>query len=187
MNKVLIVYGTRYGATKGTSDEIALVLKQQNFDVKVVNAKEEKIKDISEYKLIVVGSGMALGNWVNEAEDFVKRFRKELENKKLALFISSLKPIEEKQGKPDLVAKIRKIGLDDKILKYNLKPFSVGVFGGVIDYNKLSFLLRKGMEVGYKSALQKHGFKEVESGVYDLRDWNEIHNWAKELAEKAQE
>jgi menaquinone-dependent protoporphyrinogen oxidase len=187
MNKALIVYGTRFGATKGTADIIGKLLQEQNLDVKVVNAKEDKIKDITEYQLIVVGSGMALGNWVNEAEDFIKRFRKELENKKIALFISSLKPIEEKQGKTDLVAKIRKIGLEDKILKYNLKPISVGIFGGVIDYNKLNFLLRKSMEVGYKSALQKHGFKEVESGVYDLRDWNEIHIWAKELAKKTQE
>jgi len=185
--KTLIVYATRYGATKGIAEEIAKVLQEQNFEVKVVNVKEEKIKDILEYGLIVVGSGMALGNWVNEAEDFVKKFRKELENKKLALFISSLKPVEEKQGKTDLVARIQKIGLDDKILKYNLKPIALGIFGGIIDYNKLGFLLRKGMEVGYKSALQKHGFKEVEPGVYDLRDWDAIHNWAKELAKKARE
>jgi len=41
--------------------------------------------------------------------------------------------------------------------------------------------------VGYKSALQKHGFKEVEPGVYDLRDWDEIRSWTKELAKKAQD
>jgi menaquinone-dependent protoporphyrinogen IX oxidase len=41
----LIVYGTRYGATAGTSEEIAKVLQGEGFDVKVVNAKEEKIKD----------------------------------------------------------------------------------------------------------------------------------------------
>lgn len=182
----LVVYATRYGATKGTSEEIAKALKENNFTVKLVNAKEEKVKDVSEYDLIIVGSGMAMGNWGGEAEDFVKKFRREFENKKLALFISSLKPIEEKAGNAKAVARIRKIGFDDKILKYNLKPISLGLFGGVIDYNKLGFILRKSMEVGYKSALQKHGFKEVEPGVYDLRDWNEIRNWAKELAKKAQ-
>ena len=74
-------------------------------------------------------------------------------------------------GKPDQVARTRKIGLDDKILKYHLKPITIGFFGGVLDYNKMGFLTRKAMEVGYKSQLQKHGFKEVEPGVYDLRDW----------------
>ena len=185
--KVLVVYGTRYGATKGTSEEIGKVLQEANFEVKILNAKEEKIKDITEYGLVVVGSGMAMGNWASEAEDFVKRFHKDLENKKLAIFISSLKPVEEQEGKTALVARIQKIGLDDKILKYQLKPISTGVFGGIIDYNKMNFIIKKSMEIGYKAALQKHAFKEVASGVYDLRDWTEIHNWALEIAKKAQE
>ena len=185
--RVLIVYGTRYGATKGTSEEIAKVFREENFDVKLVSAQEENVKDISEYGLVVVGSGMAMGNWVREAEEFVKKFQKDFENKKLALFVSSLKPIEEKQGKADLVAKIRKIGFEDKISKYHLKPIMKGFFGGVVDYNKMSFFVRKSMEVGYKSQLQKHGFREVEPGVYDLRDWDEIRSWAKELAKKSRE
>jgi menaquinone-dependent protoporphyrinogen oxidase len=185
--KVLVVYGTRYGATKGTSEEIGKILHEANFEVKILNAKEEKIKDTTEYGLVVVGSGMAMGNWTSEVEDFVKKFHKDLENKKLALFISSLKPVEEKEGKTALVARIKKVGLDDKILKYQLKPTMTGVFGGTIDYNKMNFILKKSMEIGYKAALQKHAFKEVASGVYDLRDWTEIHNWALELAKKAQE
>jgi menaquinone-dependent protoporphyrinogen oxidase len=185
--KVLVVYGTRSGATKGTSEEIGKVLQEANFEVKVVNAKEEKIRDISEYGLVVVGSGLAMGDWANEAEDFVKRFHKDFANKKLAIFISSLKPVEEKEGKTARVARIQKVGLDDKILKYQLKPISTGVFGGTIDYNKMNFIIRKSMEIGYKSQLQNGGFKEVQPGFYDLRDWNEIHEWAKELARKAQE
>ena len=185
--KVLVVYGTRSGATKGTSEEIGKVLQEANFEVKVVNAKEEKIRDISEYGLVVVGSGLAMGDWASEAEDFVKRFHKDLANKKLAIFISSLKPVEEKEGKTTRVARIQKVGLDDKILKYQLKPISTGVFGGTIDYNKMNFIIRKSMEIGYKSQLQNGGFKEVQPGFFDLRDWNEIHEWAKELARKAQE
>ena len=42
MTKALIVYGTRYGATASTSEEIAEVLRTEGFDVRVVNAKEEK-------------------------------------------------------------------------------------------------------------------------------------------------
>jgi menaquinone-dependent protoporphyrinogen oxidase len=184
--KVLIVYGTRYGATAGTADEIAKILTGEGLDVRVADLKKEKIQGISEYTLVIVGSGMAMGNWTSESEDFVKKFQKDFGDRKLALFVSSLKPVEEKEGKTALVAKIRKVGLDDKILKYHLNPVSVGLFGGVIDYNRISFLMRKGMEIGYKSALQKHGFKETEPGCYDMRDWEEIRSWAKELAKKAQ-
>ena len=182
-----IVYGTRYGATKGNADLIAQILQEEKVDVKIVNAKEENVIDISEYGFIVVGSGMAMGNWVGQAEDFLKKFHKDLEDKRGCLVYSSLKPVEEIAGKTGAVARTRRIGLDDKILKYHLKPISGGFFGGVSDYNKMSFLTRKAMEIGYKLQLQQNGFKEVAPGVYDLRNWDEIQSWARELAQKAKE
>jgi menaquinone-dependent protoporphyrinogen IX oxidase len=185
--RALIAYGTHFGATAGTAEEIAKVLSVEGLDVKVANLKEEKIKDISDYGLVVVGSGMAMGNWVGEAEAFIKHFQKDFENKKLALFVSSLKPVEEKAEKTDRVAKTRKVALEDKILKYHLKPITTGLFGGVVDYNKMSFLIRKAMEIGYKAQLQKGGFKETAPGVYDLRDWDEIRTWASDLAKKVQQ
>ena len=73
--KTLIAYATRYGATAGTSQEIAKVLLEEGFDVKVVNLKEEKIKDIqSTYDLIIVGSGMQMGKWTPESDFFLRCF-----------------------------------------------------------------------------------------------------------------
>ncbi len=181
--KALIAYGTRYGATTGTSEEIAKILRAEGFDTKIVNLKEEKINDISEYDLIVVGSGMGNCRYANEAEDFLKNFRKEFEGKKLALFVSTMITFFEREGKIDDVTKTRKISLEDKVAKYNLKPIALGFFGGVIDYNKMGFIARKGMEI-FKPQLEKDGFKIAE-GIYDLRNWDEIRNWAKELSRKA--
>ena len=182
--KALIAYGTYFGATASTAEEIAKILREKGSDVTVTNLKERKLQDISSYDLVVVGSGMRMGNWTDEAEDFLKKFHEDFENKKLALFISSLVPIEEKEGKTSQIARTRKIGIEDKISKYYLKPIMTGIFGGVIDYNKLGFIMRKAMEVGYKSLLIKHGFKETSPGVYDLHDWDEIQNWTKELSQK---
>jgi len=184
--RTLIVYGTRYGATAGTSDEIAKVLQGEDFDVKVVNAKEEKIKDISMYELIIVGSGMQIGRWTGEAEDFLKRFQTHLGQKKFAIFVSSLKSMAEREGKTDEVAKIRKAALDDRVAKYGLHPILIGFFGGVLDFNKMNIITRKALG-SIKSQLEKDGFKESSSGVYDLRDWEEIRGWAKELANKARQ
>ncbi len=183
--KALIAYGTRYGATVGTSEEIGTVLRQKGLDVKIVNVKEEKIKDISEYDLIVVGSGMKMGKWTDEADNFLKRFQKEFEQKKLAIFASTMKTVSESEGKTEDVAKMRKAALEDKVAEYNLHPIALGFFGGVLDYNKMGFLFKRTMSF-LKPQLEKDGFKETEPGVYDLRDWNEIRNWAIELAEKAQ-
>lgn len=184
--KTLLVYGTRYGATKGTSEEIAKVLTGEGFDVKVVNAKEEKVKDISPYELIIVGSGMQMGKWTGEAEDFLKRFQKEFASKKVAVFVSSMKTVSEREGKTADLEKARKVDLDDKIAKYDLHPIAVGFFGGVLDFNKMNFVIKR--TFGFiKPELEKDGFKQTAPGVYELRNWDEIRMWAKELAEKARQ
>ena len=183
----LIVYGTSFGATKGTSEEIARILREENFDITIVNAQEEKVKDISEYQLVIVGSSLANCKWNSQAEEFLKKFQKDFEHKALALFVSSVAPIVEREGNTEEVAKLRKIALDDKVSKYGLKPIMRGVFGGILNYNKMGFLARKGMEVAFKSRLQNTGFKEVETGVYDLRDWDKIRSWTRELAKKVRE
>jgi menaquinone-dependent protoporphyrinogen oxidase len=184
--KTLIVYGTRYGATTGTSEEIAKTLREKGFDVTVINAKKEKIKGISEYALIIVGSGMRMGKWTDEADNFLKKFQKELEQKKLAIFVSTMKTVSEREGKTDDVAKMRKTALEEKVTQYNLHPIALGFFGGVLDYNKMGFFFKRTM--GFlKPQLEKDGFKETQPDLYDLRDWDEIRNWTKELANKARE
>jgi menaquinone-dependent protoporphyrinogen oxidase len=184
--KTLLVYGTRYGATAGTSAEIAKVLSGEGFYVKVTNAKEEKVKDISPYDLIVVGSGMQMGKWTGEAEDFIKKYQKELANKKLAVFVSTMKTVSEREGKVEDVEKNRKICLDDKIAKYNLHPIAVGYFGGILDFNKMNFVFKR--TLGFlKPQLEKDGFQQTSPGVYELRNFEEINAWAKELAKKARQ
>ncbi len=126
---------------------------------------------------------MANCRWHRHAEDFLKRFHKELTQKELALFVSSLNPIAVREGNTEEIAKTRKIALEDKVSKYDLNPIMRGLFSGILNYNKMGFLTRKGMEVAFKERLQNTGFKEVEPGVYDLRDWDEIRTWTRELAE----
>jgi menaquinone-dependent protoporphyrinogen oxidase len=184
--KALLVYGTRYGATATTSTEIAKVLAEEGLDVKVVNAKEEKIKAVSEYDLIIVGTGVQMGKWTGEVEDFVKRFQTQFAQKKLAVFVSSMKTIDEREGKLDKVEEARKWDIDGKIEKYGLQPIAIGFFGGVLDFNKMNFLFRRTM--GFiKPQLEKDGFKQTQPDVYELRDWEEIRKWAKELAQKARQ
>ena len=182
--KALIAYATRYGATTSTSEEIAKVLREAGITVKVANVKEENITDISEYDLILVGSGMQMGKWTSKAENFLQKFHKELAKKKLALFVSSMKTVSEREGKPEDVANSRKVALEDKVSKYNLQPIALGFFGGVLDFNKMNFIMRRTM--GFlKPQLEKDGFQEVQPGVYELRDWDEIRKWARELAAQA--
>jgi menaquinone-dependent protoporphyrinogen IX oxidase len=97
-----------------------------------------------------------------------------------------MKAVSEREGRTEDLAKTRKMYLDDKIAKYGLNPVAVGFFGGVLDFNKMGFFIRR--TFGFiRPQLEKDGFKEMPPGVYDLRDWEEIRVWAKELATKARQ
>src|SRR3990170_3724746 len=113
--KTLIVYATDYSATAETSEAIAKVLREESFDVKVVDAKEEKIKDISEFELVVVGGGLQMTRWTSETEDFLKKFQKDLAQKKVVIFVSSaMKSVYERESKKEELEKMRKVYLEDK-------------------------------------------------------------------------
>jgi menaquinone-dependent protoporphyrinogen oxidase len=182
--RALVVYGTRYGATESTSEEIAKVLQGEGLEVKVVNAKREKVKDISPYDLIIVGSGMQMGKWTKEPEYFLNKFQKELANKKVAIFVSSAaQALIEYEKKVEEIENNRKQYLEEKAAKYNVQPISMVTLGGVWDYNKMNFLFRKTL-ASFKPRIEAAGFKEIKPGLYDTRDWNVIRTWAKELANK---
>jgi menaquinone-dependent protoporphyrinogen oxidase len=180
MSKALTVYGTRYGAAASTSEEIAKILREAGLDVRVVNAKDEKIKDIDEYDPVIVGSGIQINKWTSEPEDFLKHFSKELSTKKVALFVCCGSASDE--GKPGAAEKARGKYLEEKAAKYNLHPIMLGLFGGVYNYNAVPWWAKKAMQTDRSRVAAT--FKESEPGVYDTRDLNIIRNWAKELSQK---
>jgi menaquinone-dependent protoporphyrinogen IX oxidase len=185
MDKALIVYGTRYGATEMTSEEIADVFRQEGLDVKVVNLKDEKVKDISEYELVIVGSGIQIHRWTKEPEKFLQKFLKELAKKKVALFVccGSTEPLDDKTDKAESIKNARTKYLEEKVAKYNLQPIALGLFGGVYNYNKVPWLFGKFMGA-IKPQLEEAGVPQTEPGLDDTRDITAIRSWAKELAQQ---
>ena len=187
MTKALIVYGTRTGAAASTAEDIAETLSQEGLDVNVVNAKKDKIKDISDYELVIVGSGIQINRWTKEPQKFLSKYQKELAKKKVALYVccGSTEPLDEKEDKAASIEKARTKYLEEKAAKYNLQPVSMGLFGAVYNFNNMSWFFRKTMS-GMKPQLEAAGFKEKEPGLYDLRDLGAIRDWAKEVAQLAQ-
>jgi menaquinone-dependent protoporphyrinogen oxidase len=195
--QVLIVYGTRFGATAGTAEEIARVLHEEGLEVKVINAKKQKVGDISAFELIIVGSGMMINRWTGEAEQFLNRFRVELAHKKTALFVSSgAQALIEQEGKyeefhfggkttvyegAEATGRPRIKYLEEKAAQFGLQPVSLALFGGVWDFNHMPWWSGKAMEAA-RPKLAAAGIKEVSPGVYDTRDWEAIRKWARELA-----
>jgi menaquinone-dependent protoporphyrinogen oxidase len=185
MNKALIVYGTRYGTTAETSEIIADTLQQRGFEVKVIDSQKDKIKSISEFDLVIVGSGIQMGKWTKGPESFLEKFQNELSKKKVALFVScgSANPLSEGEQKNKEMDEAKKKYLEDKAIEYKLKPVALGFFGGCYDFNKMSWFFRKTLS-SIKPKLEGAGFKESKAGVYDLRDIDAISNWTREVAKK---
>jgi menaquinone-dependent protoporphyrinogen oxidase len=182
MAKALIAYGTRYGATAATARTIAEELKKAGLDSDVVDLKREKVKSLADYGLVVVGSGIQIMRWTAASEKFLKKNRKELANKKLALFVccGSALPLDDKEDKNTVIEKARKNYLADKASQYGLKPAALGLFGGVYDYNRMPGILKGAMEQ-MKPQLEAAGVTQTQPGVYDARDMNAIRAWAGEL------
>ena len=187
MNKALIVYGTRYGATARTSENIAETLSEEGLYAKVVNLKKDAVKDINEYDLVIVGSGIQINKWTGEPEKFLKKFHKELTKKKLALFVccGSAEPIDDKTDKAKSIENARKKYLQEKAVKYNLQPIALGLFGGIYNFNNMPWFFRKTMSA-VKPQLEAAGVPQTEPGLYDTRDLNAIRSWTKEVAQTVQ-
>jgi menaquinone-dependent protoporphyrinogen oxidase len=183
--KALIVYGTRTGATANTSEVIADTLRKEGFGVKVVDAKKEKVKDTGEFDLVIVGSGIQIGKWTGEPDDFLKKHQKELAAKKLALFVccGSAAPLSEGEQRAKEMETGKQKYLEEKAAQYNLKPVALGYFGACYDFNKMSWLFKKTLG-SMKPQLEAAGYKPTETGSYDLRDLDAIRAWAIGLTKK---
>ena len=183
MTKALIVFGTRYGATANTSDIIAGALRQVGFEVKIVDAKKDEVQSISEFDLVIVGSGIQMGKWTKEPEEFLKKYQNDLSTKKVALFVScgSANSLSEGEQKNKEMNDAKKKYLEDKSVEYNVKPIALGFFGGCYEFNKMSWFFKKTLS-SIKPKLEGAGYKESKAGVYDLRDLDAIRGWAREVA-----
>lgn len=187
--KTLIVYGTRYGATEKTADEIANVLLDKDIEVNLVNAKLEKISAISEYDLVVVGSGIKTFRWTKEPKSFLKEFRNELREKNVAFFVCAgtwplvaeggpLNENKEDDSNPLSKEKSFKRFLVNVAEDYNLTPVSMGLFGGIWDFDAIKGLWGKIMG-GMRKDLEARG---IDTSIpYDNRDIDAIREWAENL------
>ena len=89
----------------------------------------------------------------------------------------------EHDGDTEAIEDAWQKNLVEKAEEYSLEPVLMGIHGGVWNYNTMGHLFRKTMGP-LKNKLKEAGFQEIEPGVYDSRNWYDIRNWAKELAEK---
>jgi menaquinone-dependent protoporphyrinogen oxidase len=159
---ILVAYATRYGSTREVAEGIATTLREGGSVVEVQSA--ERVRDVGEYRAVVLGAPLYMFNWLKEARSFVARHRAALEKVPVAVF--ALGPTEDKE---EDWRETR--GQLDKVLAGFpwLKPVAVELFGGKFDPARLTF------PYNLIPALKK-------MPVSDIRDWDAIRSWASGVA-----
>jgi len=156
-NKILVAYASRAGSTGEVAEAIGQVLCEAGAAVDVRLVKE--VTDLSPYRAVIVGSAIYMGKWMSEAVKFVETHRETLSQMPVACFTVCLTLKEDTEENRREVAAY----LDP--VREVVQPVDVGLFAGVMDYNKLPFIFRLMM-------------KAMKSPQGDFRDWEAIRAWA---------
>ncbi|MCG3221426.1 MAG: hypothetical protein H7641_08605 [Candidatus Heimdallarchaeota archaeon] len=181
--KVLILYGTRYGSTEGISERIAKILGENEVETLVIDLKKPPEDDVllafDNYNGILIGTGIRIGQWTKDVKNFVSK-KKDVLNSfegKIGFFVSS-----GYAAVPEHYEKIRVEYTKDALKKLGVEKVDLyDAFGGLMDLSKtsrISWLEKKILVlVGKQSGLETDSNQEIT----DLRDWNQIENFAKEF------
>jgi len=120
---VLLAYTTKGDATSGYAQVIAGVMRQRGFGVDVVDLKKIPKPELTEYDLVIVGTGVRIGMVYRRAKRLLKR--KELQDVPHAIFLSSGIAVENRdKSKHKFLAPL--------IRRYGLSPLQADAFPGII-------------------------------------------------------
>ncbi len=156
--KVLIAYASRAGSTAEVAEAIGQVLRGRGISADVVPAGQ--VAGVSTYRAVIIGSAIRMGKWLPEAARFVERNQAALAGIPAAFFSVCLTMQKDTPENRSTVEKYM-----EPVVK-KVRPLSIGLFGGKMDYSRLGFLDR--------FIVSK--MKKVPEG--DYRDWVAIRAWA---------
>ncbi|NIV37101.1 MAG: flavodoxin, partial [Anaerolineae bacterium] len=86
MEKILVAYATKYGATAEIAERIGQVLREAGLEADVQAA--DRAGDLGQYGAVVLGSAVYIGQWRKEAARFLKENETTLVEKPVWIFSS---------------------------------------------------------------------------------------------------
>jgi menaquinone-dependent protoporphyrinogen oxidase len=186
VKSILIVYGSRFGSTSEIAQELADTIENDTEIIKTVifdlHDKTRKIKDISRYDGIIVGSGIKYGRWTRESFNFLKKYRSIIKERKIPLgvYVSS-----GDAANPSTYERAKVKYLDDVFRKLNLDNGEIilaEAFGGIFDLSSNSnynFIEKKMIKRLARS--KDTGFIVQDGKLNDFRNWKSIQNWGNDF------
>jgi menaquinone-dependent protoporphyrinogen oxidase len=86
MTQVMIVVGSRHGATRGIGDRIAEVLRDEGHEVSVFDAHEAPGPQWAD--AVVIGGAAYMGKWLDEVTDYISKHHVALSERPTWVFSS---------------------------------------------------------------------------------------------------
>lgn len=164
-SKVLVAYASKYGATAGIAERIGEVMRQAGMQADVLPVN--RVRDLSAYSAVVLGSASYIGLWRKEVVAFLKANEKPLSE--LPVWIFSSGPTDT--GDPKELMKGWLYPKAAGPFIDSIKPRDITVFHGMADMKKLNFI-------------EKWMLNKVNAKTGDFRNWDLITSWAKAIAGK---
>lgn len=128
--KTLIIYATKNGSVK----EVANLLKKElKGDVKLLDAHNEKIEDISMFDNILIGSSIYFGQIDRKIKNFIHLHRPEIINRNIGIFLMA------GERDTEIMQKQLKDAIPNDIFS---KALAVTVIGSEIKLEKFTLLVR---------------------------------------------
>jgi menaquinone-dependent protoporphyrinogen oxidase len=164
MDKVLVAYASKRGATAEIAEKIGQVLAQAGLAVDVQSA--DRVNDLTPYKAVVLGSAVYIGRWRKEAVKFLEANQAALAERAVWLFSSG------PTGEGDAVELTQgwRFPKGQQPIADRIQPRDVVVFHGAIDKQDLNFI-------------ERFMIKNVKAPIGDFRDWDAITAWATSIAD----
>lgn len=173
--RVLVVYASRHGATRGIAERITSTLTASGAEATLRNADE--VRNAGDYDAYVVGSAAYMGHWLKEATEFVRRNRAALAAKPVWLYSSGPVGTDtvDKEGRD-----LRTVSEPLEFAEFEpvIHPRGHRVFYGAWDPHAKPI----GLAERLGSAILSHMPAAAELPAGDFRDWAEIEAWANEIA-----
>jgi menaquinone-dependent protoporphyrinogen oxidase len=190
MGRILVTYATMAGSTAEVAQVVGQELTNRGFQVDVLPLSE--VEAIQPYQAVVVGGPMIMG-WHRDAVGFLKRHREEFKRIPLAVFVlamsltrtgemsldGALVCVDADLPKPPKEA--GRLSFRERYAQLShylepivqatrpVKPASIGVFGGRLEYGRL-----KWWAVLFAMVV-------IQAPAGERRSWPVIRSWAAAL------
>jgi len=162
--QVLVAHASKYGATAEIAERIGELLRGEGLEARVLSA--ERVRDLTPYRAVVLGSAVYMGGWQKKAARFLKSKWKALAERQVWLFSSG------PTGQGDAAGLLHGWRFPKALqpVADRIRPRDVAVFHGFVNPEKLS-------------PIEKGILERVGASSGDFRDWQAIAAWAATIAE----